>query len=172
MSYPGCHTLGVIMAGQFPTSSATLTAAQMNFPELFQTATGHPPYDWQVRLACGVSHGQSSNLSGTPCRSLLINIPTGLGKTAGVVLAWLWNRLRQIPNLKCPMNHSVQSSCLVISAHRIPARPDIKHFARASGKSAFIRKMAPGSRWRIHFSTPSGSMDRTATFHSKQKSNH
>src|SRR5439155_23515597 len=27
------------------------------------------------------------------CRSRLINIPTGLGKTAAVVLAWLWNRL-------------------------------------------------------------------------------
>jgi CRISPR-associated endonuclease/helicase Cas3 len=27
------------------------------------------------------------------CRSLLINIPTGLGKTAAVVLAWLWNRV-------------------------------------------------------------------------------
>ena len=28
-----------------------------------------------------------------PCRSQLINIPTGLGKTAAVVLAWLWNRV-------------------------------------------------------------------------------
>ncbi|HOX03622.1 MAG TPA: CRISPR-associated endonuclease Cas3'' [Candidatus Paceibacterota bacterium] len=30
---------------------------------------------------------------GTDCRSRLIHIPTGLGKTAAVVLAWLWNRL-------------------------------------------------------------------------------
>src|SRR5262249_8136557 len=30
---------------------------------------------------------------GAPCCSLLINVPTGLGKTAGVVLAWLWNRV-------------------------------------------------------------------------------
>jgi hypothetical protein len=29
---------------------------------------------------------------GTPCKSRLINIPTGLGKTAAVMLAWLWNR--------------------------------------------------------------------------------
>jgi CRISPR-associated endonuclease/helicase Cas3 len=29
---------------------------------------------------------------GSDCQSQLINIPTGLGKTAAVVLAWLWNR--------------------------------------------------------------------------------
>jgi len=32
--------------------------------------------------------------SGTECNSRLINIPTGLGKTAAVVLAWLWNRVQ------------------------------------------------------------------------------
>lgn len=31
---------------------------------------------------------------GAPCESKLINIPTGLGKTAAVVLAWLWNRFQ------------------------------------------------------------------------------
>src|SRR5690606_7511779 len=30
---------------------------------------------------------------GTQCHSLLINIPTGLGKTAADVVAWLWNRV-------------------------------------------------------------------------------
>jgi len=29
------------------------------------------------------------------CESRLIEIPTGLGKTAAVVLAWLWNRVAQ-----------------------------------------------------------------------------
>jgi len=29
------------------------------------------------------------------CQSRLIEIPTGLGKTAAVVLAWLWNRVLQ-----------------------------------------------------------------------------
>ncbi|MFQ3577476.1 MAG: hypothetical protein SNJ52_00480 [Verrucomicrobiia bacterium] len=60
----------------------------MTFRVFFEEATRHPPYDWQERLARGPSEPVSS------CRSLLINIPTGLGKTAGVVLAWLWNRLR------------------------------------------------------------------------------
>src|SRR5580692_11230940 len=45
------------------------------------------PYDYQRRLAGGDS--------GTICRSQLINIPTGLGKTAAVVLAWLWNRVQR-----------------------------------------------------------------------------
>lgn len=53
------------------------------YSDFFQAATGHRPYDWQVRLA-----------EDPECKSRLIDIPTGLGKTAGVVLAWLWNALR------------------------------------------------------------------------------
>ena len=52
------------------------------YAEFFHTATRNRPYDWQQRLA-----------RDPECRSRLIDIPTGLGKTAGVVLAWLWNRL-------------------------------------------------------------------------------
>jgi len=59
----------------------------MSFADFFQAATGNLPYDYQSRLAGGDS--------GTECNSRLINIPTGLGKTAGVVLAWLWNRVQQ-----------------------------------------------------------------------------
>lgn len=57
----------------------------MNHEELFQHATGHPPYPYQRNLAGGDG--------GTPCTSHLIDIPTGLGRAAGVVLAWLWNRV-------------------------------------------------------------------------------
>lgn len=57
------------------------------FDQFFNDATGHPPYDYQSRLA--------GNDSGTACRSQLINVPTGLGKTAAVVIAWLWNRVAQ-----------------------------------------------------------------------------
>jgi CRISPR-associated endonuclease/helicase Cas3 len=56
----------------------------MNFADFFRTATGNTPYDYQSRLA--------GNDPGTACHSQLINVPTGLGKTAAVVLAWLWNR--------------------------------------------------------------------------------
>ena len=77
----------------------------MNFPEFFQAATGHAPYDYQRRLAGGDN--------GQPCASQLITVPTGLGKTAAVVLAWLWNRLAprtQLPtiNSQYPFNTITQ----------------------------------------------------------------
>lgn len=46
------------------------------------------PYDYQQRLAA------------EPCISRLINVPTGLGKTAAVILSWLWNRWQ--PNSTWP----------------------------------------------------------------------
>lgn len=65
----------------------------MTFDAFFQAATGNTPYDYQRRLACGEAVGNTDAILGRPCESLLINIPTGLGKTAAVVLAWLWNRV-------------------------------------------------------------------------------
>jgi CRISPR-associated endonuclease/helicase Cas3 len=67
------------------------------FDAFFQAATGHPPYDYQRRLACGeqsqISDSPTGMSEGASCTSRLINIPTGLGKTAAVVMAWLWNRI-------------------------------------------------------------------------------
>jgi CRISPR-associated endonuclease/helicase Cas3 len=63
------------------------------FAQFFSDATSHEPFDYQRRLA-----GRDT---GTDCQSQLINIPTGLGKTAAVVLAWLWNRV-QLQNPKWP----------------------------------------------------------------------
>lgn len=54
------------------------------FDAFFAAATGHRPYDYQRRLA-GDDQGYAAE-------SHLLNVPTGLGKTAAVVLAWLWNR--------------------------------------------------------------------------------
>jgi len=63
------------------------------FKTAFVQATGHSPYPYQIRLACGQCGPENDWLaSGTPCQSRLIDIPTGLGKTAAVVMAWLWNR--------------------------------------------------------------------------------
>lgn len=56
-----------------------------DFHTFFTQATGKSePYDYQSRLA----HA--------PCESRLISVPTGLGKTAAVVLAWLWNRQHKV----------------------------------------------------------------------------
>ena len=59
----------------------TMTPSSDPTAHFFGHATGHPPYPYQIRLA------------NSPCQSRLINIPTGLGKTAAVTLAWLWNRV-------------------------------------------------------------------------------
>lgn len=60
----------------------------VTFDAFFQAATnGSTPYDYQRRLACGepapsqISNAPSA-MHGVPCQSQLINIPTGLGKTA------------------------------------------------------------------------------------------
>lgn len=45
-----------------------------DFAAFFEAATGNVPYGYQRRLA--------GNTAGRPCESQLINIPTGLGKTA------------------------------------------------------------------------------------------
>lgn len=70
----------------------------MTYAEFFQAARGdqQAPYAYQCRLAGGeAADSQGTFRHGTGCQSQLINIPTGLGKTAAVVLAWLWNRVAQ-----------------------------------------------------------------------------
>ncbi|MDO5675566.1 MAG: CRISPR-associated helicase Cas3' [bacterium] len=68
----------------------------MTFADFFQAATGNAPYGYQCRLACGDAAAPArpdTLTTGTDCTSRLISIPTGLGKTAAVILAWLWNRV-------------------------------------------------------------------------------
>ena len=77
---------------------------KIDYKSFFEKATGHPPYDYQRRLACGerTTRPEAEWLAGgTTCHSRLINIPTGLGKTAAVVLSWLWNRV-YLPNSEWP----------------------------------------------------------------------
>lgn len=50
------------------------------FKAWFKQATGHAPYPFQVRFACDVVLPQ------------LVDVPTGMGKTAMAVLGWLWRR--------------------------------------------------------------------------------
>jgi CRISPR-associated endonuclease/helicase Cas3 len=59
----------------------------MSFDDFFHAATRNRPFDYQRRLA---SEGVD-----TDCHSKLIQVPTGLGKTAAVVLAWLFNRVHR-----------------------------------------------------------------------------
>jgi CRISPR-associated endonuclease/helicase Cas3 len=59
----------------------------MTFDPFFKHLTGYSRHDWQARLALD-----------SVCKSRLIRIPTGFGKTAGVMIAWLWNRVHQGKN--------------------------------------------------------------------------
>jgi len=52
----------------------------MVFTDFFRQATGHDPFPYQVRLAAMESLPH------------LLDAPTGSGKTAAAVLAWLWRR--------------------------------------------------------------------------------
>lgn len=57
----------------------------MSFDSFFRDMTGHDqPHQWQTELA---SDGN--------CANRLIRIPTGFGKTDGVLAAWLWHRLKR-----------------------------------------------------------------------------
>ena len=56
-----------------------------NFLPWFATLTGHAsPRDWQGELAATEI-----------CRDRLIRIPTGLGKTEGILAAWSFHRLHR-----------------------------------------------------------------------------
>lgn len=52
----------------------------MNFDEFFRIAVGNEPFPFQRRLATDINLPR------------LVDIPTGTGKTAAVILAWLWMR--------------------------------------------------------------------------------
>jgi CRISPR-associated endonuclease/helicase Cas3 len=82
-------------AGQVA-SGALMLQNTINFRTFVAVATGFEPMDWQARLACGtdaIAARAETLQTGDECRSRLIDIPTGCGKTAGTVLAWLWNRV-------------------------------------------------------------------------------
>jgi CRISPR-associated endonuclease/helicase Cas3 len=50
------------------------------FADMFERATGCVPYDYQVRLAIAQDLPE------------VLHVPTGLGKSAAIVLAWVWRR--------------------------------------------------------------------------------
>ena len=66
------------------------------FDRLFAKATTHCPHEYQKRLACGERRERRYDdwlSDSSKCKSMLIDVPTGFGKTGAVVLAWLWNRV-------------------------------------------------------------------------------
>lgn len=66
--------------------------SETKYAEFFKEVAGqrkYTPYPYQERLA-SIGKGKEQK---NPCESLLIDIPTGLVKTAAMVMASLWNRV-------------------------------------------------------------------------------
>ena len=61
-----------------------MTDGPIDFATAFEALTGYPPFPWQAELYKRFAAGEFPS----SC-----NIPTGLGKTAAVALAWLCDRL-------------------------------------------------------------------------------
>ncbi|MGP8000178.1 MAG: CRISPR-associated helicase Cas3' [Streptosporangiaceae bacterium] len=80
------------------------------FEGFFRTATGHPPYGYQVRLA---RHGLPA----------VVQAPTGAGKT-GVILAWLWRRLHGPDRPGTPQR----------LVYALPQRSLVEQVARETGR--------------------------------------
>ena len=55
------------------------------YSNFFQEVTGHEPFPYQARF-------------GSQEWPELLDVPTGLGKTSAVVVAWLWKRLNEDPD--------------------------------------------------------------------------
>lgn len=60
------------------------------FEAFFHRVTGRKPYRYQVRLATA-GHVPE-----------VLDVPTGLGKTAAIILSWLWNRNSTAPAVDLP----------------------------------------------------------------------
>lgn len=60
----------------------------MNFSDWFASVAEKPPFPYQVRLAT------------TPELPLLLNVPTGAGKTAAAVLSWIWRRCKATETIR------------------------------------------------------------------------
>lgn len=56
--------------------------SKQRYADWFRALTGHAPRPWQAALA-----------ERSACEDLQLRIPTGFGKTLGVLAAWAWNRL-------------------------------------------------------------------------------
>ena len=73
-----------------PTEPSVSTTTPTTFEPFFLTATGVGPYKYQSRLAAA-----------DPLPEVL-DVPTGLGKTTAVILAWLWRRTSGHPSSPVP----------------------------------------------------------------------
>ena len=117
----------------------------MTFDEFFRQATGHPCYAYQKELAEAASWP-----------SALI-APTGMGKTAAVVLGWLWRRARMPDQTPRRLVY-----CLPMRSLVDQTAESVRSWVQALGDSAPIRREGvhllmggfDGARWDLAPETP------------------
>lgn len=103
--------------------SARVFEVVLSFEAFFTEMTGLPhPHPWQRRLGADPS-----------ARDRLIRVPTGLGKTAGVVAAWLYHRVGR-------SDRSWPTRLVVV----LPMRVLVEQTHREIG--AWLARVAPGVR--------------------------
>jgi CRISPR-associated endonuclease/helicase Cas3 len=96
----------------------------LQYAEFFEAVTGHRPYPYQSELARGDW-------------PRVLDIPTGMGKTGAVVVAWLWRRLMDDATtgrrlVYClPMRVLVQQVCADAEAWCRRARPAFEQRGKA-----------------------------------------
>ena len=79
-----------------------MTEGIESYEAFFRAAFDNEPFDYQRRLA----------MSETLCS--LVNVPTGAGKTAAILGAWLWRRLHR--------SHECREATCLLPAHAYPRR--------------------------------------------------
>jgi CRISPR-associated endonuclease/helicase Cas3 len=89
-----------------------------DFRDFFETAFGVEPFDYQTRLATD------------EVLPSLVNVPTGAGKTAAVLGAWLWRRLRNPASVGRRLIYCLPMRTLVEQTHSVAERA-IKNLKQA-----------------------------------------
>src|SRR5690625_3971461 len=92
----------------------------MDYAQFFNKATGHQPYPYQAPL-------------GTEPWPDMLDIPTGLGKTSAVTLAWLWRRGWRTDGRKAPIDSSTPRRlvwCLPMRVLVEQTRDSITHWLK------------------------------------------
>ncbi len=98
----------------------------MDYPDFFKRATGSPPFPYQRRL-------------GEAAWPELLDIPTGLGKTAAVCVAWLWKRSQGDLNTGRRLVYCLPTRVLVKQTADVAAK-----WATASKSSARVHLLLGG----------------------------
>ena len=120
------------------------------FPRLASLPAGASAHAWQADLAAA-----------TEVRNQLVRIPTGFGKTFGVLGAWLWNRVeRANPSWPCrlvwclPMRVLVEQVAQDVAQalQRVDRLGDVGEAGRVSVQ--VLMGGADAARWQMHPQQP------------------